>query len=368
MNKYAKILLVILVIALLLRLVHLKDKAPGIDELHSINNSRIIIEEGLNSVKDFGNPPGFYYLGGIILLLNSVLLLKLMMVLLGLLSIFLVYLIVKKIFDKKLALVASFLLAINPMHVLYSQHIRVYILLMVIYLISILLLYNLIKNKDNKSLILIIFVYASAIYLHYFSAVFILAQIITLFYFVRKDKKLIKKYVLALFITGIICLPLIPHFLWQYNIMITQGGLTTLNKLNILHSPYPIYKFSSMIDISSTLQLAPYLIITAPLVFLAFLFGFYKIYKNKKRESLFILLNLISPILILTLIGLFFLVYSFRYLTYLLPLYMIPIAYLSKFRKTGLITLAIISILWILILIKYYSIVTIPHWAVHFAV
>ena len=367
MNKYTKILLIILVIALLLRIIHIGDKAPGTDELHSINSSKTILEKGLSEVQDFGNPPGFFYFSGIILLLNSVLLLKLIMVSLGLLTIFLTYLIVKKLFYEKLALVASFLLAINPMHVLYSQHIRVYILLMVIYLISTLALYNLIKNKDNKNLILIIFTYAAAIYLHYFSAVFILAHIITLFYFARRDKRLMKKYVLALFITGIICLPLIPYFLWQYNYMITQGGLTTLNKLNVLDSPYPIYKFSSMMDISSTLQLAPYLIITAPLVFLAFLFGSYQLYNKKRKEMLFILLSLILPILILVLIGLFFPVYSFRYLTYLLPLYIIPIAQLSK-NKKGIICLGVIVLLWILILIQYYSMVITKGWPINFAI
>ncbi len=368
MNKNVKILLVVLVIALTLRVIHLNDKAPGTDEIHSINNSKAIIENGLDGVKDFGNPPGFYYFSGIILLLNSVLLLKIIMVLLGLLTIFITYLLVKKIFDDKLALAASFLLAINPMHVLYSQHVRVYILLMAVYLISTLALYNLIKNKDNKSLILITVSYAIAIYLHYFSAIFILAQIITFFYFVNKDKKLIKRYILGLLAAGIVCLPLVSYFLGQYNHMITQGGLTTIGKLNIFYSPYPIYKFSSMLDISSTLQLAPYLIITAPLVFLAFLFGSYKMYKKNKMATLFVLLNFILPILILILIGLFFPVYSFRYLTYLLPLYIIPIAYLSKLKKKWLIILGLISILWILILIQYYSIATIHHWAVHFAI
>ena len=103
-------------------------------------------------------------------------------------------------------------------------------------------------------------------------------------------------------------------------------------------------------------------------VFLGFLFGAYKMYKRKKKETLFILLSLILPILILTIVGLFFPVYSFRYLTFLVPLYIIPIAYLSKFKKKGLIALGIISILWILVLIQYYSIVTIPYWATHFAI
>lgn len=368
MRRITKVLILILFLALVLRVIHLNDKASGTDEIPSINNSKTIFKEGLSSVKDFGNPPGFYYFSGVVLLLNSIFLLKLTMVLIGLLTIVLAYFITKKILDEKTAIVASFLLSINPMHVLYSQHIRVYILLMLVYLISILLLYKFIKNRDNKSLIFLAAIYAISIYLHYFSAIFILAHIITFFYFTRRDKKLMKKYFICLIIAGIACLPLVPYFLGQYNYMITQGGLTTIEKLNILHSPYPIYKFSSMLDISSTLKLAPYLIITAPLVFFAFIFGSYKMYQKRREESKFILLNFALPIMILALIGLFFPVYSFRYLTYLLPLYLIPIAYLSKFKKKGLLVLVVISMLWLLILLQYYFSVNFPKWAIHFAI
>lgn len=367
-KKSIIILLVILLIGLTLRLVHINDKASGTDEFYSIKNSRAIIESGLGAVYDFGNPPLFYFLSGAILTLNSILILKLMMVLTGILTIILTYIFTLKLLDEKTALVSAFLLAINPMHVSYSQHIRVYILLMLIYLMSTLALYNLIKNKDNKNLAIIVITYIIAIYLHYFSAIFILAHIITLFYFSRKDKKLIKRYLLGLIIAGLISLPLVPYFLGQYNHMITQGGLTAIEKLNILHSPYSIYKFSSMMDISSTLKLVPYLIITTPLVFLGFLFGSYKMYKKNKKETLFILLNFVLPISILTVVGLFLPIYSFRYLTYLLPLYIIPIAYLSKLKKKGLILLMLISILWLLILFQYYLMVTSKEWPVHFAI
>ena len=76
MKKTTKILIIILFLALFLRSIHLTDKAPGTDEIPSITNSKLLIEEGLSSVKDFGNPPGFYLIGGIILLSNSILLMK----------------------------------------------------------------------------------------------------------------------------------------------------------------------------------------------------------------------------------------------------------------------------------------------------
>lgn len=366
-SKNFKILLVILLLALVLRIIHLHDKAPGTDEVYSINNSITILEKGLYAVYDFGNPLLFYVISGVILLLNSVLLLKLIMVLIGLLTIIVTYLLVSKLLDEKIALVSSFLLALNPMHVLLSQHIRVYILLMLIYLLSTLHLYKFIKNKSNKDIFILTFTYIVAIYLHYFSAIFILAHLIIISLH-WKEKKLIKKYVIGLVILAIITTPLAFYFLSQYDYMINQGNLITIEKLSIKNIPYPIYKFSSMMDISSTIQKVLPLIVTAPLVFITFLLGSLKLYKTRKEESKFVFISLLAPIIILAIIGFIFPVYSFRYLTYLLPLYIIPISYASKYRKLGLFLLLIIVILWLLILFNYYSIVTVKGWPIDFAI
>lgn len=367
-SKYIKLLIVILILALALRLYHLNDKAYGTDENHSINNGKAIFEKGISGVYDFGNPPLFYIFTGLILyLFNSILILKLIMVLIGIATIVLAYILASKIFNEKIGLITSLLLAVNPMHVLLSQHIRVYILLMLVYLISIWALYNFMIKNDKKYLVLIIVSYTIAFYLHYFSAIFIIAEIIT-FLLIQKNKKLIKQYIIGLIIVGLLCSILLPYFLGQYNFMIKQGNLTTLSKVKLLEIPYPIYKFSSMMDISSTLSKWPYLIITAPLVIIGFLIGLFKLYKKDKRKTLFISLNLILPIILLAIIGLVSPVYSFRYLTYLLPLYLLPISNLINCKKKGLVLLVIILSLWLLILMNYYSIVTIKTWPIDFAI
>ncbi len=368
MKKEIKILMIILIITILLRSIHLYDKAYGTDESASINNARVIIEKGPTYMSEFGNPPLFFFLLGILLALTkSILVLKTFMVIIGLLNIILFYILVSKLTNKKTALVSAFLLSINPMHVLFSQHIRVYILLMLVYILSLIIFIKLRETKEKKYLIYLFIIYVISIYLHYLSGTFVLTQLIWFLIENRKNKEIIKSFFIFGTIALILLLPLIPYFISQYNYLLPQGNLVTGSKVTLQTALYPIYKFSTMLDISSTPKIAPYLIITAPIVFLVFLIGIMRFWKEDRRKTIFILTNFILPILLLIILTLFFPIYSFKYVSFLLPLYVL---FIGKNHETiiGKILLLIIIILWLTVLFHYYSIVTQHHWTINFAV
>lgn len=93
----------------------------------------------------FSNDPSLFYLGG-----------RLLMILFALLTIYLVYLITNNLFNRAVSILASFLLAISPLHTEYSRFIRTDIAATVLVMFSIYFLLRFVdsQNKNTKLLIL----------------------------------------------------------------------------------------------------------------------------------------------------------------------------------------------------------------------
>ena len=130
MNRFKSwTLFFILLLGFILRLVSL-NQSLWLDEAITVlavkNHSFLqIITQYIGG--DF-HPPGFY------LLLNlwtkifgySEVSARFPSVLFGVATIWIVYLLTKKLFSEKVGLLAAFLLAINPLHIYYSQEARMY--------------------------------------------------------------------------------------------------------------------------------------------------------------------------------------------------------------------------------------------------
>ena len=120
-SKVYLVLILILIVALLLRVYNIDAKADGTDEKWSfIMTDQIVDGTFLQNVGTHAHVPLFYvflapfwWLSG-----KSILVLRLLMILLGLISIIVTFFFAKKIFNEKIALLTAYLLALSPFHLI----------------------------------------------------------------------------------------------------------------------------------------------------------------------------------------------------------------------------------------------------------
>ena len=368
-RKYLYLILIILV-ASALRFNHLFDKAPGTDEINSIENSKnvfahnFMLEPPLLGTDLF--PPLFYILGNLVINIfyteNS---LKVLMVMFGILSIIAFYFLVKEIFDTKLAIVAVTLMAFSPMHIIYSKHIRQYMPLIFLYILSVLFLYRFLFKEDQKSLIYLLITYILSVYLHYFSLLFIGAHFLIVWVFKIRKKIKVKNYIYVIVATFLALLTLTPLITKQY---VAAQSLQSIPSFKSIYLFYPFYKFSSMLDFSEILNIESTILIIPLFINILVIYGFFRSFKQKNK-AIFLSLNLLIPILSLAIVSIFLQVFSFRYLVFLLPIYLIFLSHslYSKnfYLRKGLFILIILMWLWVIY--YYYSNVIFVGWVDKFA-
>lgn len=122
-------LIFILFIAAVVRLIHL-NQSLWLDEAISLQAARHLPFLDLitkYSVSDF-HPPGYLIIlwGWIKIFGSSEIWVRIPSVIFGILTVFVIYVFVKKTISSNVALLTALLLAINPLHVYYSQEARMY--------------------------------------------------------------------------------------------------------------------------------------------------------------------------------------------------------------------------------------------------
>lgn len=147
-------IVVIIIISLVLRLISI-NQSLWLDEAINVNNASSLDLKSLifnYSLSDF-HPPLFH----IILKIwtdffgNSEIAVRIPSVIFGVLTVLVIYLIGKKLFEKKTALVAATLLATAPLHIYYSQEARMYALAALCASTSVYFFISIIK-KDSLTL------------------------------------------------------------------------------------------------------------------------------------------------------------------------------------------------------------------------
>jgi len=128
-NKALIALISILLLGLVLRLIKI-NKNIFVDGAMSLFFSQHSLSEIWKVGLYDPHPPGYnYFLHFWQLISNDIVILTLSSVILGVLTIYMVYLIGKKLFDEKTGLIASLFLAINSLHIQISQELRMYVLM-----------------------------------------------------------------------------------------------------------------------------------------------------------------------------------------------------------------------------------------------
>lgn len=184
----------ILLLGLFLRFNCLDFQSVWLDELHTLNeaNPNVPLSQLYGAIM-LGEqmPPLYFYILYFIFKIfgYTELIARLFSAVLGVVSIYALYILAKEIFNKKIALISALLLAINSFHLYYSQEARPYILL---FLFSILSFYGLsvyLKNPNIKNAIKYGAFSGLMLLSHFFGLFVVFAQLfILLFFFLISEK------------------------------------------------------------------------------------------------------------------------------------------------------------------------------------
>lgn len=133
----------------------------------------------------------------------------------GIISILMIYILGKEIFNKEVALIAAFILAINHQNINYSQEARMYSLLVLLAISSTYFLARALKGK-NKYWTFYVISAALMLYTHYLTFFIIGFHAVFILIYIKTYIKLLKKIFLAYLAIFLIYLPWIPTFIKQF--------------------------------------------------------------------------------------------------------------------------------------------------------
>lgn len=309
-------IIVILILAFGFRLIGI-GQSLWLDEAISANVAKMPIGEILKnfSVGDF-HPPIFYWFLNLWTKIfgSNVIVLRLSSVLFSLITIYFVYLIGKKIKNKKIGILAALFLTLNPLFIYYSQELRMYLMATMWLMIG---LYYFIKIKNKKYNIrdLVIFnLMMGLAFGTFYGSIFLIASFAT-YFLIKKEWKL---FWLTNIGTGLAIIILTPLLLIQVKnsqIMLVEvtNWTLVLGKVNLKNLLLVPLKFS-LGRISFYPKILYYLV---GVVWSFIILGL--VLKNKK-ESNWLKIFLVVPIILA-------IIFSIKspLLSYFRFLYLVPI-------------------------------------------
>ncbi len=183
------IVLILVILGLFLRIYGVADEGISLDESYSIHNA----EGSLGHIVTLDDPSPFLYL----LLIKpfaglsdgNIFFSRLPFMILGALSIFLIYLLGKKIFDGKVGLISALILTFSPYHIYYSQEARTYSLLFFSCLLSLYFFLKLLDEDTKKNYLYYFLSTSILLYAHIFAVFVVLVQNIYFIYVHHSSKK-----------------------------------------------------------------------------------------------------------------------------------------------------------------------------------
>lgn len=183
-----------IVIGIFLRFQHLTLGSLWLDELHTMNeaNPQKSMKEVIDQVKAFEAIPPFYFLSIHIwfkLFDFNDFYARLFSAVAGCMGIGVIYLCGLKMYNRRVALFAAALTALNYFHISYSQDARPYALLFFLSALSCYFFVRVLQNINFKNSLFYDFSGLLLIYTHYFGVLLLIAQYLLIFSFVLFDRK-----------------------------------------------------------------------------------------------------------------------------------------------------------------------------------
>jgi len=208
-----------LIASISFRIVNLNKPFLG-DEYILANISKLNFAEIFTILKEkVGYPPLSYiflYFWGKVS--QSEIWIRLYFVMFGIGVCILAYLFGREYLDKKLGRISLLLTTFSPLLIFTSQYVRSYIDSTFWMLLSSFFMLKIIKGRDRLvNWVGYIGAVTLSFYTFYFSALLVFAQFIFVTFAMRKNKKLIFKWYLSIFLAGLLFIPWLSTAIIQYN-------------------------------------------------------------------------------------------------------------------------------------------------------
>ena len=188
------ILISILILAAILRFYHIDFQSIWLDEIHTMNeaNPKLSFLNVYDTIMIGEQMPPLYFYSLYFLFKifgYYTIVARLYSAIIAIVSIYAIYLLGKEMFNKKIGLIASIILCVNPFHLYYSQEARPYIFLFLFTTLSFYYLIKFIKLPSRKGAVLYGVISALMIYSHFFGLFVLCAQYLLLLLFLILSKK-----------------------------------------------------------------------------------------------------------------------------------------------------------------------------------
>ncbi len=228
MSKSEKILLsLVLVVSFFLRFYQLNFQSLWVDELHTMIEAdpSLSFSELFNYLRCCDqHPPIFFFIVRLAFILfgYSEFVARSISALSGTISVWVLFLLGKELYNKKLGIIAALLTCVNYFNILYSQEARGYIVLFLFTSLSFLYFLKLQKNISVKNTVVYCLFTLLMMYTHYYGIfVFVSQTSIALFYwlYISDNKpKFLKIYSISAIVIGLVYALWLPFIFEMSNI------------------------------------------------------------------------------------------------------------------------------------------------------
>jgi len=353
--NYVFLFLSIFIVGAFFRLYHLGTDILWVDEPFSTFFSQKPLLDILKYISVDSNPPLYYILlhFWIKLFGDSLFIIRLFSVAVGLIDLLLFYFIIKKLFGKQIAFISYTILALSPYFIFYSRLARTFPLLLLFTLLSYWCFNRFFINKSENIFHALGFVFFStlAVYTHYY-AIFFLLAISTgyiLWSFIKSYRKLWAKFLFSLLAIFLLFSAWLPFFLIKW-LEQKNGHWSSMSSRSV----FDIFDILFIKSIFLEFNMASFfdrIILIILIIVIIFLFvNFWN--KNKKRiisDD-----NLLFLFIILLLLVIFFLIYSNnitpRYIIYFLIVYLPLLSMVIIYQKKAFRNLPLLFIIGLCLL------------------
>jgi uncharacterized membrane protein len=205
-------LILIIILGATLRFYHIDFQSIWLDEIHTMNesNPNIPFSELYNVIMSGEQMPPFYFYSLYFIFKifgYTTFVARIYSAVLGVISLYSIYLLGKELLSKRIGLIAAFILSVNYFHLYYSQDARPYILLLLFSILSLYKMVVYIKNPSLKNALYYGFFAAMMINSHFFGLFALFAQyLILLLFLVLSEKDSKKSFFINSFISGLVTL------------------------------------------------------------------------------------------------------------------------------------------------------------------
>lgn len=237
-------LILVMGIALILRLVNLNQSFWLDEAISALVAQKPFPYQWAGISGDF-QPPLYYLLLHFFMKLegSSEWFLRIPSVIFGLLTIIVVYKFTTELFNRKVAMVASLMLATSQFHIYYSQELRMYSLVGLLATSAMWCFYK--KRWFYTTLFNVI-----GLYTNYMFVLILISQVIWLILKEKKDVHTVKRWFMSLSLTAVFYLPWFPNLLKQWE---ASRNLTIALPLWNGLSSLPFWKLPIQIFLKFTL-------------------------------------------------------------------------------------------------------------------